>query len=50
MTTLITNQTGAAASGSLDINVQRPVTQAGFDNGSYTTGSTFRVTGGALGL
>ena len=49
MTTLITAQTGAANSATIDINLQKPVTQTGFDNGNYTTGATFRVTGGALG-
>jgi hypothetical protein len=47
--TLITPQTGAATSDAIDINVQRPVTQAGFDNGNFTTGTTFRVTGATLG-
>jgi len=49
MTVLITPQTGAANSEAIDINLQKPVTQTGFDNGNYTTGCTFRVTGGALG-
>ena len=49
MTVLITPQTAAANSEAIDINLQKPVTQTGFDNGNYTLGATFRVTGGALG-
>jgi hypothetical protein len=47
---LITNQTAAAQSGSIDINIDnKPVTPAAFDQGNYPQGTTFRVTGGALG-
>jgi hypothetical protein len=49
MTTLITAQTDAATSGTIDINVQKPVSGPAFDQGQYTLGATFRVTGGALG-
>lgn len=48
--TLITNQTAAAQSDSIDINIDhKPVTPAAFDQGNYPQGTTFRVTGGALG-
>lgn len=47
---LITPQTAAAQSDSLDINIDhKPVTPAAFDQGNYPQGTTFRVTGGALG-
>lgn len=47
---LIINQTAAAQSGSIDINIDnKPVTPAAFDQGNYPQGTTFRVTGGALG-
>jgi hypothetical protein len=48
--TLITNQTAAAQSGSIDINIDnKPVTPAAFDQGNYPQGTTFRVTGGVVG-
>jgi hypothetical protein len=48
--TLITNQTAAAQSDSIDINIDnKPVTPAAFAQGNYPQGTTFRVTGGALG-
>jgi hypothetical protein len=48
--TLITPQTAAAQSDSLDINIDnKPVTPAAFAQGNYPQGTTFRVTGGALG-
>ena len=49
MTTLITATTAAAQSAAIDINTTRPVTPAAFDQGNYPVGTTFRVTGGALG-
>jgi len=49
MTTLITATTAAAQSAAIDINIDRPVTPAAFNQGNYPQGSTFRVTGGALG-
>jgi len=49
MTTLLTPQTAAATSAAIDINVQKPVTDAAFAQGNYTTGTTFRVTGAKLG-
>ena len=49
MTTLLTPQTAAATSSAIDINVQKPVTDAAFAQGNYTTGTTFRVTGSKLG-
>jgi hypothetical protein len=47
--TLITPQTIAATSDSIDINTTRPVTPAAFDQGNHPLGVTFRVIGGALG-
>lgn len=48
--TLITATTAAAQSDSIDINIDnKPVTPAAFAQGNYPQGSTFRVTGGALG-
>ena len=49
MTTLLTPQTAAATSSAIDINVQKPVTDAAFAQGNYTTGTTFRLTGAKLG-
>ncbi len=49
MTILLAAQTGAATSDAIDINTQKTVTEAAFEQGNYTTGTTFRVTGGELG-
>jgi hypothetical protein len=48
MNVLITPQTAAAQSDSLDINIDKHVTPAAFAQGNYPQGSTFRITGGAL--
>ena len=49
MPVLITPRTAAATSAAIDINIQRPIHKAVFDQGNFTIGTTFRVTGNELG-
>jgi hypothetical protein len=49
MTILIEAKTGAATSDTIDINMERKGTAGSIAAGNHPVGSTFRVTGGALG-
>lgn len=49
MAAIIAPQTAAAQSDRFDIDTTRPVTPAAFEQGNFPLGTTFRITGGALG-
>ena len=41
MPVLITPRTAAATSAAIDINIQKPIHKAVFDQGNFTIGTTF---------